>query len=292
MVKQVQEQSLVTNGTAPNTAALLPTRLDEDLRVELMTVTPALAQKWLKRNRANRKVRARHVMKLVNAMKSGAWDDANGATIVFSEHHELLDGQHRLLAVVEAQHPITTLVVFGVPEQKQATIDTGAMRLLGDYLSIKGYANSVNLSATVTVLAAYERGILQSSRRGHIFANYEEGVCFLEAHPGLATSISRVKKWPALMSPSHAACLDYLFARTDADLHAIWATTMQTGQSTAPYTVFLTLRERLLRDKTSKVKRPHYEAFVYNIKAWNAARAGTALRLFRWAEDEPIPSIT
>src|SRR5262249_28100191 len=111
----------MTAGTLPmpkSKTTLLPANLDEGIRVDIITVTPELAARWLKRNHANRKVRARHVSRLVRAMRAGEWDDLNGDTIRFSDNHELLDGQHRLLACIEAQQAFTTLVVFGIVAHK------------------------------------------------------------------------------------------------------------------------------------------------------------------------------
>ena len=63
-------------------------RIDEGLRVELMSITPDLAMKWLKRNHINRPIQRKHVQALVAAIRAGQWDDANGETIIFGGHRE------------------------------------------------------------------------------------------------------------------------------------------------------------------------------------------------------------
>lgn len=123
---------------------IMSPRLDEGLRVELMQIPPDLAAKWLKRNFVNRPIQRKHIKSLVDAIRAGQWDDANGETIIFGITGNLLDGQHRLTAVVEAQHAITSLVVFGVEEHKRATIDTGNKRLLVHFMGMMGKKNSTN----------------------------------------------------------------------------------------------------------------------------------------------------
>lgn len=276
-------QRLVLNG-----------RLDEDVQVEIRTITPALAAKWLKRNTINRTLKRGLVTRLAKVIQAHQWDDVNGETIVFGDHQELLDGQHRLEAVVEAGQPITSLVVFGVTAKKRGTIDTGAMRKLADFFSMHGHKNATTLGAALTVLCAWEMGTLLHHPRGGsavYFPTYEEGLAYLGRHPDLPDSVTRARRFPSLMPPSQAACLDYLFVHKDARLHQAWQTTMESGHLTPPHESFLTLRERLIRDKTAGIKRHALEPFAYQLKAWNAERKGKHVKVFKWHESEPLPSL-
>lgn len=276
-----------------NKSLLVEPYLDEGLRVEVVTITPERAAQWLKRNHVNRALKRAHVATLTRAIKAGAWDDVNGATIVFSDQHDLMDGQHRLQAVVEAQTPITTLVVFGVKAQKRATIDTGASRKLADYLSMHRHANAVTLAATMTMLYYYEQGNLMTYTRGSSpFATYAQSLEFLSARPTLEDSVTRARRLPRLMRPGHLAVLDYLFRQKNPACHEAWHTTMATGVVTPPYQAFLTLRERLIRDKTEGRRRHTLEHFVFNVRAWNAARKGQPRSQLRWGgEGENIPAV-
>jgi hypothetical protein len=257
-----------------------------------MTITPDLAAKLLKRNHINRHLKRAHVMKLVRALKSGLWDHVNGATIILSAHQDLMDGQHRLTAVVESGVAITTLVVFGVPDAKRATIDTGASRSLGDYFSMKGFGYATSLSAVAGILLYWERGILLSSGRGNNpFVTFEEGMTFLAAHPGLETSVARAHKLPKLMRPSHMAFLDFIFEAQDTTLAEAWYTTMHTGVRVEPHQAFLVLRERLIRDKTEGIKRHVFEHVVFSLLAWNSARRGQTRTKFRWSPEDGVPQL-
>ena len=276
----------------PTKAPLLATRLDEGLRVELMTITPELATKWLHRNHVNRKLRRQHVVKLTKAIQAGRWEDCNGSTIVFSDEHDLMDGQHRLQAVIEAGKPITTLVVFGVQVRKRASIDTGASRTLGDILSMHGHAYSNSLGATLAVLhGAEHQGLLVYGRGNSPFVSHEQAMEYLQEHPQLEDSLARAIRLPKFFRPSHAAVLDYLFYAKDAPLHSAWYDTLLTGATLPRGQAFLALRERLIRDKTDGIRRHPLEHYVYNIRAWNTARRGETRSIFRWSVGEGIPEI-
>lgn len=273
---------------------VLDARLDEGIRVEIITVTPDMARKWLKRNVTNRPLKRAQISRMVRALKEGRWDHLNGETLIFSDGHQLLDGQHRLEAVVEADLPITTLVVFGIQEARRSTIDTGTMRQLGDHLGLRGHPQCKPLAAALAFLKLWEQGtnLLSPARAVLLFANYDaEAETFLGHHPGLLDSVRRVARLPKLMKPAHAAVLDYLFLRQDPHLAQIWYDTMVSGHLTEPHTSFLALRERLIRDRMDGTPRLLLESFVYTLKAWNAERAGQHLKVFKWGKDEAVPPV-
>lgn len=111
-----------------------------------MTVTPSMAQQWLERNPKNRRVRSEVVMKYAEDIRAGRWQ-LNGESIVMAVNGTIIDGQHRLLAVLEAQREIETFVASGVDESAFETIDQGKSRTPADVLGILGYTNCNELAA-------------------------------------------------------------------------------------------------------------------------------------------------
>ena len=267
-------------------------RIDEGLRVELMSITPDLAMKWLKRNHINRPIQRKHVQALVAAIRDGQWDDANGETIIFGATGNLLDGQHRLTAVVEAQHQIVSLVVFGVEESKRGTIDTGNRRLLGHFMGMMGKKNGITLAATLSYLHAWEEGTLLADQHGLPFKTYQEGMAFYAAHPGIEDSVSIAKnRVSPLISGAQGCMLHWLFAQKDAKLAQVWVDTLHDGREREGYENFFVLRERLIKQHRLRDKLHVLECSVYAIKAWNATRRGVPIRVFKWFGTEPIPKI-
>ena len=270
---------------------LMNASMDEGIRVELMTIPPDLAAKWLKRNHINRPLQRRHVVHYVNAIKAGEWDDANGETIIFSDEHDLMDGQHRLTAVVEAKRTIVSLVVFGVSTKKRGSIDTGAKRQLGDYLGMHSMKNARQLASILATLHAYETGELLSRQRGKSFTSYGEADIFCQAHPGIHEACTAAHAVKNILRPSYAGMLYYLFRQKDAALADIWLGTLHDGHLRPGYEVFLVLRERLLRKKMLREKLHDLEVVAYCIKAWRAAREGKTIKIFKWHESEALPEI-
>lgn len=112
-------------------------------------ITPEMAQAFLDGNTHNRKVKSMNYQKLVSDMERGRWD-FNGESIKFSADGTLLDGQHRLMACVESGKPFIAIIITGLQDKAQETVDTGSQRTLPDILRLRGYGQSA-------VLASYLR---------------------------------------------------------------------------------------------------------------------------------------
>src|ERR1700761_996246 len=91
---------------------------------EVERLSPKSAKALLKGNVHNRNLRKARVSSLAEAMKRGEWE-LNGESIKVAEDGSLLDGQHRLQAVVESGKSIQVLVVRNLPSDAQDTVDTG-----------------------------------------------------------------------------------------------------------------------------------------------------------------------
>jgi hypothetical protein len=94
----------------------------------------------------NRPLSKPHVSRLVAEINRGEWM-FNGETIVFDKNGALIQGQHRMSAVVASGKPIVALVVRGVDTQTFKTFDCGKSRASPDTLAIEGHKNINRLSA-------------------------------------------------------------------------------------------------------------------------------------------------
>ncbi len=71
------------------------------MQYQLVNITPEAATAILKGNKGNRKPRQSHIEALADAMLRGEWKQTHQG-IAISPTGKLLDGQHRLLAVVKS----------------------------------------------------------------------------------------------------------------------------------------------------------------------------------------------
>ena len=97
---------------------------------KVVEITPEMAREMLEHNmKNNRRVSKETVMRYARIMKAGGWNLTHQG-IAFDTNGELIDGQHRLNAIVQANVPVKMLVTYDVEhEQGEAfTIDAGLKR--------------------------------------------------------------------------------------------------------------------------------------------------------------------
>jgi len=131
----------------------------EGLTITVETITPEIAHEWLGFNTHNRNAKAPPVGRYAEDMAAGAWPVA-GDPIRFdwSDPPVLLDGQHRLLACIQAEVPFSTVVIRGLDPDVMPMIDQGSKRTLADVLKLRGEVDTINLAATVALCLRWDRG--------------------------------------------------------------------------------------------------------------------------------------
>lgn len=117
-----------------------------DISTTIETISPNLAAAYLESNTANRKVDKKTVARLASDMLAGFWQ-LTGDSIKFAENGELVDGQHRLLAVIKANTPQKFLVVRGVSLDCKMVTDTGRPRTFANVLDFSGGHNTVAVAS-------------------------------------------------------------------------------------------------------------------------------------------------
>jgi len=97
--------------------------------VQIITITPKIAETMLKNNDGNRKISPVVVRKYIKDMKAGEWRETSQGMAV-DETGKILDGQHRLVAVTKSGVSIvTTLTTFyGSVPTIMVPIDIGKNR--------------------------------------------------------------------------------------------------------------------------------------------------------------------
>lgn len=105
-------------------------------------ITPTVASEMLLHNNNNRSVKAKAVAAYARDMESGLWRKNDPNALIFSDTGELVDGQHRLKAVLKSGVTIPMNVTVLAPNTK-AIVDRQALRTTKDVLKIT-YGHELN----------------------------------------------------------------------------------------------------------------------------------------------------
>jgi hypothetical protein len=130
----------------------------ENATIARMRVTPAMAANWLEHaNNRNRNVSEQVVRRYARDMKAGHWRLTHQG-IAFDPAGVLIDGQHRLWAIVESDTTVEMYVWFNIPPEALMAIDSGRARSLVDNLRLGGGVGAVGPNVMATVRAILGRG--------------------------------------------------------------------------------------------------------------------------------------
>lgn len=215
-------------------------------------ITPEVARNLLNINdENNRKVNPRVVASYANQMVKGLWHEDSGETIKISQSGKIIDGQHRLHAIVKASqlqselgkgkfHHLNMLIISGVPDSAKQSIDDGFKRTLGNAFDMSGKAlknqSAVNgaLKVLYTLRGCAVEGLHYdtiTSRR----VSTAEMMNFYDALPKfkeVATKYFSTFKYTKVgytIPSGMALALYYLFHDVDADKTYSIFKTMETG---------------------------------------------------------------
>ena len=116
------------------TSEVKSAKRSKEIEQKVFKITPAHAEKWLEMNTGNRRIRPSHVRHLAKQMEQGRWM-LSPEPIVFSPRR-LLDGQHRLSAVLMSGCTIEASVALVQNEDVFRVLDQGVNRNNSDLTGI------------------------------------------------------------------------------------------------------------------------------------------------------------
>lgn len=121
-------------------------KLTQKAAARVIYISPEIAQRMLSQDeeirkitgKKNRKVQSSHVMYLVREMEQGLWM-LTGQALQFDTDGQLLDGRHRLNAVIRSGKTVPFLVVTGLDPEAFSVLDLQMRRTLGQILKMEGH---------------------------------------------------------------------------------------------------------------------------------------------------------
>lgn len=244
-----------------------------------MTVTPELAEKWLAKNTQNRYLKRRLVERYARDMKNEAWR-YTGESIKFSETGRLLDGQHRLAAILMADVTIEVEVIRGLPDDSQDFMDTGLKRSAADMLTINGHQNATMAAAAARIALGVEA---EYGEPANYIATHSEVRDWVDANPDIVRSCNVAHQYArhADCTPSVVAYAHYMMSQVDSeDADAFWAAAgTKTGLGVGDPIAAMVTKFADIRRNNQRLRAGVYLSMIY--RAWNARRQGRTMQTMK-----------
>jgi len=246
---------------------------DEPVRVE--KITPELAHHYLGFNTHNRNLRSRVVSAYAADMKSGNWD-WNGESIKFASDGTLLDGQHRLAAILEAGVTVPMLVIRGLPARTQETMDGGAKRKFADVLNLRGEKHYVTLAAAIRSITEWNDGGRFSTNKA--FTNAQL-LATLEANPWIRDGLTTINLASSRggLPARVGGLLWWLTQRIDTEDSDYFFERLSTDENHHSGEPIYELRKVLQNSTSVRGERSARFLAAVSIKAWNKYRDGESV---------------
>lgn len=143
-----------------------------DMIVKVADITPEDAAEMLTHNIGNRNISLKALQSYSRDLVKGYWK-ANGVSIIFNDAGTLIDGQHRLTAVVKTGLILSDSIIVTVPESQGSGIDQGKRRSARDQAKMQGLSgyiyNSNTVISTVKELIIHGKGTTANPTNDEIF---------------------------------------------------------------------------------------------------------------------------
>lgn len=252
-------------------------------QVTVETITPELAEEYLAKNTHNRNIRQNRVNAYATDMKNGDWQ-FNGDAVRFAKDGTLLDGQHRLLAIIQSGVTVQMLVIRGLTDSTQHTMDTGAHRSFADVLKLRGEANYVGLASAVRSIALWEGGSRRLGQGASAMTNSQLLAC-LDRYPWIREAIpllNRVNSHTRIPVTALGA-LYFAFVQIDAeDCDFFFQKLADDVNGAIPQPIFVLRKSMQSLVENVKGQRNVTYIAALVVKAWNAYRAGEDIGQLRF----------
>lgn len=240
---------------------------------EMCFISPDYAAALLRSNAGNRPISRPHVADLAAQMSANTFV-FNGDSIRIDSSGALLDGQHRLSAIVASGVGQTMMIVRGLSRDSFATIDQNRRRSGADVVSVLGATQATAVAAATQAIVAIEQGRVGFGGFTRLAPN-ALAVAY-RARPGIDESVHLVRaNASGMRGHPYLAAIHWICSPTDSVAATRFVVDVGTGEMLTNKRAAYHLRDRLMRKQHGRMAEGHMFALV--IKAWNAELHGVPI---------------
>lgn len=256
------------------------------IRSEIITVTPDDARRFLGNMIHNRPVSASNVRTYAAEILDGRWG-LSGQGIIFDSRGRLLDGQHRMHAIIKANKAIKTLAIYGVSPDMFSRMDVGNKRTVADVIDVKNRNTVAGASKYL-----YREMIGADWWNTHRRPRPMDGVDIIKAHPGIVDSAAATRALKGackFMVGSALAYCHYRAGKESAERRDIFLSSFDSGADLGVRSPILALRNALAPSVGTRATDCHQVALF--ICAWSIFKAGGQSKFLRLPNVNPQWSV-
>jgi hypothetical protein len=237
-----------------------------------LPITEVMAKKMLKEKRDNRNIAQNYVRRLADSMERGEWV-LNSVPIILDKKGKVIDGQHRLSAILLYKKPVKMAVAYDVDKNAYKTIDIGRRRSPGDMLSMQGEKDCNVLASVLRLYNSFREKDLNSLNCNTAYISPRQTEILLGQNPGIRDGVrfasGNKKPIQLLMTPSIAATFHFIFGRRNTKNRNDFFESLIGGANLGKNNPIYILRQILLERRVRYSTKDKPMICCLMIKTWN-----------------------
>lgn len=259
----------------------------------VVEITPKMAESLLQRNHNNRKLRQYKVDQYADAMDRGDWKIRE--PLEFDPQGNMLNGQHRLSAVVKVGKPIRMAIATDVHRDEIVVMDTGLSRQASDVLAMDGVKDATQVASTAKIIHLWRTlpgmTMLRANSKKLNNQTIEE---LVRNEPGIIDAVATAKqasKYFNLIPPSAMAAMFYELSNKHGDEKVKeFFQGLTFGIGLEEGDAILALRSVLLKSQTAYTKPPTELRIAWTVVAFHKWMKGEKAKLIKHMKNSPYPT--
>lgn len=281
--------------------------METQIKTIVREVTPELAKELLSRNGVNRLLRDRKINQFLHDMINGNWYlTAQGISV--SKTGRLIDGQHRLSAIIKYGKGVEMMITYGIDDAAFIAYDCGFNRTSGDVFHIMNIPNGNGVAAGIKKYlmrisnpdANYRqfKGNSTGGAYNAVYITHKDVINEYESNPVFWNNLFNTcakcySKYRLFQTPMLMGFCAYMSNIKEYKLDKVVQFINEVNgvnESTCDATRLL--REVISRDKLSIKKLTALTMAALFNKAWNHYIKGSNLKLLKYdSEREEFPEL-
>lgn len=260
----------------------------------IITVTPSMAKSWLEHRNLERQRNYSHhkANQWATEMRAGRWKTTHQG-IAFDWDGFLLDGQHRLGAIVLVSLPVELDIRVNCDPDTFDVLDTGHKRTANQMIhhthaklmtSAARYLGTIDgtLSSNVTSGGVYAKRTTTAELL-QVVANWPELGTF-------AASAQHVRVKSQILAAPHLAMLAQASRTQYADMIPIWLDGLAYGENLTGIDARLHLRNRFAKERRA-LTNSHGLSYGLVVTAWNSYAQDQHMGVLRVRGEDHVPEV-
>jgi hypothetical protein len=279
--------------------------MKKEIFTKMVLINPEKAKDLLKLNKSNRPLNKNTVDWYSKQMKNGQWT-ISGQTISISDENTLIDGQHRLAAIVKSGKEIMFNVAYNVPYISFINYDSVRSRGMADVFAIEGISNYKSIAAIISKYNNLINGSFSwmgfglgmgsgGSDKRYKYTNADaldlynrNRLLFQDIHNASERCYSRIK----LFTTSQVgAFMYYLIVDKKHNKEKVMSFFYQLffNENVENKSIY-NLREKLINGSIGQFRMIPKLKYVYLVKCWNSYVSGKEIKNYTFNDSDVMPN--